>query len=370
MSSLTPAQTLRVVPEVRSADFERTRRAEGHTLIYLSGYADLDAASVRPNTHRVRLATAWRWATGTRWRVVELAEPLWLRALPLTVSVGLAVRLADLVRRPGRSGGRTRIVCYAMENSDPAQLLRGVPGRLHATVSLVLRLLVGRLFDRVAFASTATRELYRDMRLLGPRCATELYEDLQEPCAGHPVPAPEPARRMTFLGALEPRKGVPELLGAWRAAGLGGDGWELAVAGAGSLRAQLDRAAAADPSVRPLGLVDREGMHRLLRQSSVVVLPSRREGRWREQIGMSIVEGLAHGCHVLATPDTGLACWLREHGHTVLPDPFTETDLAGALREVAAGRVDRGRVLASLPPVGGRVAAEDWMYRADSRQGH
>ena len=54
----------------------------------------------------------------------------WLRALPLTVSVGLAVRLSDLVQRR-----RTRIVTYGMENSDPDVLLAGIPRPLHRLFS-------------------------------------------------------------------------------------------------------------------------------------------------------------------------------------------------------------------------------------------
>jgi glycosyltransferase involved in cell wall biosynthesis len=348
--------TLRVVPQLRSADFERSRRADRHTVIYVSRYPDLDETSVRANTHRVGLAGAWRWAFRADWRVVELAEPLWLRALPLIVSVGWAVRLADLLRRR-----RTRIVCYAMENSPPFQLLRGLPAWLHPVAFWVLRLLAGRLFDRVAFASTATERLYRQMRLLSAGCATALYQDLHEPCPE--CPSVRPARRMCYLGALEPRKGVFELLAAWRTTRLGQRGWELAVAGAGPLSGELRRAAVADPSIRPLGLVDRPGTHRLLAESAVVVLPSRREGRWREQIGMSIIEGLAHGCHVLATPDTGLADWLSEHGHTVLPEDFTQADLVRALCAVGTERLGTERVLAALPSVAGRVAAEDWLYR-------
>lgn len=300
--------------------------------------------------------------------MVELAEPLWLRALPLTASVALAVRLADRLRRR-----RTRLVCYAMENSDTEQLLRGLPAWSHPLVLRIIRWSAGRLFDRVAFASATTQWRYRSMRLLSRRCQLALYQDLQEPCGtcvaessrGNCAEDATP-RRITFLGALEPRKGLADLLAAWRHCGLGQLGWELVVAGTGPLRPELDRAAETDSSVRPLGLVDRRGVHRLLRETAVVVLPSRREGRWREQIGMSIVEGLAHGCHVLACADTGLADWLREHGHTVLQPRFSERDLARALRAVAHVRVEPERVLATLPRVGGRIAAEAWMYRSET----
>jgi glycosyltransferase involved in cell wall biosynthesis len=361
-----------VVPEVRSVDFERSRRSSGHTVIYVGRYPDLDAASVRGDNHRVGLATAWRWAFRADWTVVELAEPLWLRALPLTASIALAVRAADRLRRR-----RTRLVCYAMENSDAEQLLRGLPSWARPLALGVVRLSAGRWFDRVAFASATARRRYAEMGLLSRRCHRALYEDLQEPCATCVLEAAEEdpvgtggaavrrPRRMTFLGALETRKGLADLLAAWRRGGLGRQGWELAVAGAGPLRPELDRAAQADGSIRPLGLVGRAGVHRVLRETEVVVLPSRREGRWREQIGMSIVEGLAHGCHVVACADTGLADWLRGHGHTVLPDRFSEVDLSRALCAVATARVEPGRVLATLPSVGGRVAAEAWMYQPE-----
>lgn len=360
-----------MVPEVRSADFERSRRSSGHTMIYLGRYADLDAESARGDNRQVRLATAWRWAFRADWDVVELAEPLWLRALPLTASVALAVRLADRLRRR-----RTRLVCYAMENSDTAQLLRGLPPSMHPLALRIVRWSAGRLFDRVAFASPTTQWRYRSMRLLSRGCRLAVFPDLHEPCrpcrtgstagVGTELGA---ARRMTFLGALEPRKGLTDLLAAWQCSGLGREGWELAVAGSGPLRPELERAADCDSSIRPLGLLGRSGVHCLLRETAVVVLPSRRDGRWREQIGMSIVEGLAHGCHVVACPDTGLADWLRHHGHTVLPLRFSERDLARALRSVAAEQLEPGRVLASLPKVGGRVAAESWMYRPETAGG-
>jgi glycosyltransferase involved in cell wall biosynthesis len=95
-------------------------------------------------------------------------------------------------------------------------------------------------------------------------------------------------------------------------------------------------------------------------------LPSRREGRWREQIGLSIVEGLAHGCHIVATPDTGLSEWLRLHGHDVLPNEFTVADLTAALRDAARNQLDPAAVRASLPPLDCRVRAENWMRQAVS----
>ena len=347
-------RTLRVVPEVRSSDFERSRPSPDRTVIFVSRYGDLDENSVWPNSRQVRRSLAWLWAWRGDWRVVELPEPLWLRALPLTVSVGLSVRLADLVRRQ-----RTRVVTYAMENNDPAALLRGIPRPLHRAVGAVIRALSELIYDRIAFASTAAHECYRASQTLPARATVALFEDL-------PEARPEPASRdrtprVAFVGALEPRKGVPDLLAAWRESHLASLGWELALAGSGPLAEHVAQAAELDHSIAALGPLDRAQVRKLLADTAVVVLASRREGRWREQIGLSIVEGLAHGCHIVATPDTGLADWLRRKGHTVLPEGFSTADLGRALHETATKRLTPETVWNSLPPIGGRLAAEDWM---------
>lgn len=345
---------LRVIPEVRSFDFERSRQSAYRTVIFVSRYADLDESSVWPTARQVRRICAWQWAFRRRWQVVELPEPLWLRALPLTASVGLAVRLSDLVHRR-----RTRIVTYGMENSDPDMLLAGIPRTLHTAVFGVIRGLSTIMYDRIAFASVSAMDCYTAARVLATRCTTRVFDELPEACACHH--GQRKGKQMTFVGALEHRKGLPDLLAAWQQTGLGAEGWQLLVAGSGPLAAALAQAAADDPSILPLGPISRRKVHEVMGRAAVVVLPSRRWGRWREQIGYSIAEGLAHGCHVVATPDSGLAGWLRQHGHDVLPENFEMTDLRDAMRRVANARLDPTRIEESLPPLGGRIAAEEWM---------
>ena len=349
-------QILWVIPEVRSAHFERSRPVGNLHIIFVSRYKDLDESSIWPSARQVPLALAWAWALRGRWQVVHLPEPLWLRALPLTVSVGLTVRLADLFLRR-----RTRIVTYAMENNEPTLLMNGIPGFLHRFVFGLIRGLSTIIFDRIAFASSSARECYAATRVLPSRCTTALFEDLAAPCMAHRDE--RKMQQMTFVGVLELRKGLPDLLAAWEQANLGAAGWELAIAGSGPLAEDLARAAAADTSITPLGQIDRRKVHEVMARTAVVVLPSRREGRWREQIGLSIVEGLSHGCHVIATPDTGLGGWLSRHGHDVLPENFTVPDLVDALRRAADTRLSPAMVRDSLPPVDGRIAAENWMYQ-------
>jgi glycosyltransferase involved in cell wall biosynthesis len=345
---------LRVIPEVRSIDFERSRQAACRIVIFVSRYADLDESSVWPTARQVRRAWAWQWGFRRRWEVVELPEPLWLRALPLTVSVGLAVRLSDLIQRR-----RTRIVTYGMENSAPDTLMSGIPRPLHKAVFGVIRGLSNIMYDRIAFASVSAKDCYAAARVLGTRCTTRVFDELPEACACHHGRRKE--KQMTFVGALEHRKGLPDLLAAWQETGLGAEAWQLAIAGSGPLADDLARAAAADSSILPLGPINRGEVHEVMARTAVVVLPSRRWGRWREQIGNSIAEGLAHGCHVVATPDSGLAEWLGRHGHDALPENFTVTDLRDAMRRVANSRLDPTLVEESLPSLGGRMTAEEWM---------
>ena len=223
------------------------------------------------------------------------------------------------------------------------------------------------MYDRIAFASASAKDCYTAARVLPARCTTRVFDELPEACACHHGRLK--GKQMTFVGALEHRKGLPDLLAAWRQSGLGAEGWQLVIAGSGPLADDLARAAAADPSIVALGPINRREVHEVMARTAVVVLPSRRWGRWREQIGYSIAEGLAHGCHVVATPDSGLAGWLRRHGHDVLPENFTVADLRDAMRRVASARLSPAIVEESLPPLGGRMAAEDWMCSDEANDG-
>lgn len=344
-----------MIPEIRSSDFERTRERPGRTAVYCAVYHDLDPTSLRGAARRIGPAQAWTWAFRRRWRVVELPEPLWLRALPLTMSVGVAVRLAGLLhaRRP-------IVVTYAMENNDPARLLRGLPRPLRRLFLVLLRVLCGFVYDRFAFGSDDARRCYKEAMILPQRCAAAVFADVLAPCMEEVDVGKR--RLFAFVAALEERKGITPLLEAWALAGLADLGWELHIAGAGPLGPRVAEVAAHDPSVRFCGSIDRAEVHSLLAEATVVVLPSRPDGRWKEQIGLPIVEGLAHGCRVVATPDTGLAQRLAADGHVVLPPQFTVENLAQALRTACADGPTPAAIRASLPAVAGRIAGEDWMY--------
>ena len=109
----------------------------------------------------------------------------------------------------------------------------------------------------------------------------------------------------------------------------------------------------------------RSEIHRHLRSASVLALPSRPTASWREQIGLPIVEGLAHGCNIVTTSETGLAGWLTEHGHNVVAPGAGVSALADSVLHALHKQGDGGTavgVVADLPAVDGRLAADAWMF--------
>ncbi|GKV72796.1 hypothetical protein NCCP2145_21770 [Pseudarthrobacter sp. NCCP-2145] len=168
---------------------------------------------------------------------------------------------------------------------------------------------------------------------------------------------------VSFVGALEPRKGIDILLGAWAIVRDAFPLAQLQIAGGGPLEALVQKAADGDHSISYLGTLTRARVHGLYRATAIVVLPSQRNGRWREQIGLSIVEGLAHNCRILASEETGLARWLEENGHSVIEAPTSVDALASAVIEnLRSSSMDLE--LADLPSMDGRIAADEWLTRA------
>ena len=116
------------------------------------------------------------------------------------------------------------------------------------------------------------------------------------------------------------------------------------------------------PSSRKfLGALDHASAMSQIARARSLVLPSIRSGRWREQIGLPIHEGLIQGLTVVTTDETGLTCWLREHGHFVVPGTNTRVHLTSALIQALQNPIDPAAVRASLPSVEGRVAANLWL---------
>lgn len=266
-------------PVLRSSHLERLAALPGFRLLASGRHPDCDDALLRTSAVPVLLDRPEALAADLRARpprVLELTEPLWTAEWPA------ALRLADAA--PGA------LLCtYAIEVlPHPAP-----PGtdRLAA----------------VAYGSAAAERAYATT-CPGAGWRSVVVEERRSRCAGcFPGGATRvPAQaELVFAAELSERKGIDVLMAAWDDARP--DGWRLRLLGWGPRTEQVRAWAYRRPDVGLVVAADRAQVHDAMRRAAAVVLPSRRVDGWREQVGLSLVEGLAHGCRLLTTDETGIA---------------------------------------------------------------
>ncbi|MCU1691535.1 MAG: glycosyl transferase group 1 [Frankiales bacterium] len=265
-------------PVLRSSHLERLSPLPGFRLLASGRHPDCDDAVLAAAPFPVLLAGPDDLAADLRADppdVLEVTEPLWLAEWPASLV------LAD-------AAPRALLCTYAIEVlPHPAP-----PGweRLSA----------------VAFGSAAAERAYAASCPGAPWTSTVVEERRPRctdcfPDGGDAVARPE----LVFAAEFSERKGIDLLTQAWDAARPAG--WRLRLLGWGPRTAQVQEWAAGRPDVDVVVRADRAAVHDALRRAAGVVLPSRRVDGWREQIGLSLVEGLAHGCRLLTTDETGLA---------------------------------------------------------------
>jgi glycosyltransferase involved in cell wall biosynthesis len=338
----------------RSVHLERLATFAPGDFLYFKPMYDFDEAlaATLPHVHRVSFRqVAWR-VLRRRYDVLELAEPYTPSALPQN----LAITLASYVSAIG--GGRpTRLVTYAIENADlPAKL--AVKTRLpKALLRPLVKTLVGFCFnrlDRVAFGTQAAADNYAALlgaaRLTADRPAHTLIWGL-------PTREPElvndrPGRRLLFLGALDSRKGISNLMRVWDDVLQRVPGAELGIVGKGPLEAEVRAWAAARSSVRLDVDPPRQLIRDRLSTSNALFLLSQPSALWKEQIGLPILEGLGFGLEIVASSETGISRWLADHGHRVLEPRAPDSDLVEAGHRNASRKTSHSST-AGLRPTSG-----------------
>jgi glycosyltransferase involved in cell wall biosynthesis len=241
--------------------------------------------------------------------VLELPEPMWYRAWPVALLAGLLARL----RR------RSRVVSLAIENLPVQEGLSSARTHLPVPLSRLMRATWGfstLVLHDVAFGTVAARRNYADglprtfRRWTAPviveRTATcECWDGGAE---ADPV--------VLFLAEFASRKGVHVLQESWGQ--LPPHGWTLHLCGFGEGVEDLQRWAQGRPDVRLETSPPRARLHELLRRASIVVLPSVAVPGWREQVGLPLLEGAAHGCRLLCTDSSGAADGVAASGGAVV----------------------------------------------------
>lgn len=163
-----------------------------------------------------------------------------------------------------------------------------------------------------------------------------------------PARDPEGPARFLFVGQGVQRKGLHHLLRAWREVDPAKARLTLVCYAADPGIAEL----AQQPGVELLGRQDRGALDALFRQANVFVMPSLVEG-----FGLTYLEALAAGCHVVGTANTGLPDLpLSEQACTLVP----VGDVA-ALAEALNGLIAR-RAAGGLDPAAMAAEARRWTW--------
>lgn len=299
--------------------------------------------------------------------VVELNEPTMIRAWGELICYHLLLRALRLVRRQRRPA----VVLFAIDNGDILdEVARRVPSILEPIARRLVRRLIRfqlRTFDRIAFGTSGAQRAYKEYGLSGDS-SMSVYEELPDrcPCMDSLDCEGARGREVLFVGALEARKGIRELMAAWdlfRASEH--DDCVLRVVGVGALETEVREWAASRTDVILEIDPDRAVIHERYRRAPVVVLLSQRAGAWREQVGLPLLEGLAHGCVCVTTTETGIAEWLEINGHVVLPPlAGSAATVDGLLRALEIARSKD--VLADLPREHVRYEADRWLIVGSS----
>lgn len=353
-------RSIRIHPVLRGADVALMSSLGDAEVWYFAAHADLPPEDELPNRCvRVSPLSAVTRLFTTRARTIEIPEPLWARFLPMGLTLMVTARVARLV-----TGTPHRSVFYALENNEPHRALFGttrVPTPLLETFVAALGAAVSVLIDRVAFASPGSQRAYRNIPTLRIK-EQRVFVELPARTSVAPAAPCASRHRALFVGGLEQRKGISELMDAWEIVEREDDAAQLTIIGDGPFGATVERWVGQEPGRRRwLGRVAHADLQAHYAEADVLVAPSVRDGRWREQVGLQLREGLSAGLTLVVSDETGLAPWLDEHGHHVVPvgelGRLLPVRIAGALRSP----VPPTTVRQALPRSDGRIEADRWL---------
>lgn len=240
------------------------------------------------------------------------------------------VRAGILVRagRGGRGRNRNRVLLHV--HSGLVELW--LHGRLRTAVTRFLL----RPCDLVIACSEGSRAALT--RALGDRVVL-VDNGVDVAAFSPPAQRHEGTPRVLYAGLLSPRKGVPDLVRASRLLLARGVAHELVLAGGTPDEGPGDeREARAEdsPAARWLGPQPHEAMPDLYRSADVFCLPS-----WWEAMPLSVLEAMATGVPVVATPVGDVPRVVRPGETGLLVPPRDATALAGALQELLTDSVKR-----------------------------
>jgi glycosyltransferase involved in cell wall biosynthesis len=242
--------------------------------------------------------------------------------------------------------GRLLRLDYVIHLHDPtyAEFYLGLPGWARALVrEMYLR--AGRV---IALGSPAKAMISSVIGVPAERIEVVPNAVPGPSCPGplHTVPGVAHAEVdgpcILFLGQLQQRKGVHDLIDALARPELAAQRWRAILAGGGPDQNRYQEQARARgilPRICFPGWLPRRETEGLLETASILVLPS-----YAEEMAMSVLEGMAYGLCVVSTPVGALAEVLDDGVSAVLVTPGDVDGLAAALSKCLADPELRRRV--------------------------
>jgi glycosyltransferase involved in cell wall biosynthesis len=351
---------LRIWDEARTSHFELlANMAESRFIYRKQNYSFDQELADSISAKRFSFVQTCTLIARGQYDYLELNEPTMVKIWPALACYAAIVR----IRRALGIGATT--VLYAIDNLDSAAAfvqrthLPTLLGR--ALYKAVFSWLLGA-FDRVAFGTAGAAVAYQ---LIAPKTLRSLdtatIEQVPSACGcGALTKVPG---RVSFIGSLEARKGISELVEAWPLVVSQAPSATLRIIGKGKLRDSLLNWSKKRSEVTFIEDPPRSVVHDELRSAGVVVLLSQPDVGWREQIGLPIVEGLAHGCEIVASDETGIAQWLAKNEHRVVAAHATPSVTAHAIVDALLSSREPAAIISHLPERHGRSIADDWLLR-------
>lgn len=204
----------------------------------------------------------------------------------------------------------------------------------YAKLPLPLKWIVRRMFakaQRVIVLGKGWRDFLVKEVGVAPQRIAVIPNGVPRPALAEREGEVQDECRLLFLGRLGARKGVPDLLSALAQDEVRTLPWRAVLAGDGDVTFYKEEAVRLGIAHKTVfaGWVNTQETQRLLRTSDILVLPSHAEG-----LPMSVVEGLAFGLAVVATPVGAVPEWLEDGKQALIVPVGDVRALAQALVRV------------------------------------
>lgn len=323
---------IELVGELRNDSLEKNYNS--CQIVYFSSRLELDTnlLAAQKNVKKFGLKLLFANARNRSLLIIEIPEPLFLKFWFQGSSCAIIIKLIRKIL-----WRETVIVTYAIENLD-ANAICSVPFfnnnyYINKVFSKILKSTLVATSSCISVAGFGTKSAEKNYLDNGffksGRINKFLSQEILQSCDCEFSNIVK-KKSIVFLGERSYRKSTDELYSVFLALSALNDKWLFHMVGP-----SIDTYATPNPlNFKISGKVPRREIHKILSESSLLILPSRRLPRWREQIGLPIIEGLKHNVHVIATKESGLYEEQRNNPNITWIESSDENDIKNSIENI------------------------------------